>query len=90
MPSGEAAIAADWITAAKMSENGKIQLENVDFQVFFPRGCSGPEAVIKSAAGAASPEGFQAVIQSAASAASLAAQKIVKKLWKNCLFGPFI
>ena len=40
---------------------------------------SGPEAVIKSAASAASPEGFQAVIKSAASAASLAAQKIIKK-----------
>ena len=37
------------------------------------------EAVIKSAASAASPEGFQAVIKSAASAASPVAQKIVKK-----------
>ena len=36
---------------------------------------SGREAVIKSAASAASPEGFQAVIKSAASAASLAAKK---------------
>ena len=36
-------------------------------------------AVIKSAASAASLEGFQAVIKSAASAASLAAQKIGKK-----------
>ena len=36
-------------------------------------------AVIKSAASAASLEGFQAVIKSAASAASLAAQKTVKK-----------
>ena len=51
---------------------------------------SGREAVIKSAASAASPEGFQAVIQSAASAASPAAKKIVKKTRKNCLFGPFI
>ena len=40
---------------------------------------SGREAVIKSAASAASPEGFQAVIKSAASAASPAAQKTVKK-----------
>ena len=40
---------------------------------------SGREAVIKSAASAASLEGFQAVIKSAASAASLGAQKIVKK-----------
>ena len=37
------------------------------------------QAVIKSAASAASPEGFQAVIKSAASAASLVAKEIMKK-----------
>ena len=47
-------------------------------------------AVIKSAANAASPEGFQVVIKSAASAASLAAQKIVNKFRKNRLFVPFM
>ena len=49
---------------------------------------SGREAVIKSAASAASPEGFQAVIKSAASAASPAAQKIVKKIGKILFLGP--
>ena len=43
-------------------------------------------AVIKSAASAASPGGFQAVIQSAASAASLTAQKIVKKMKEKLPF----
>ena len=45
-------------------------------------------AVIKSAASAASPEGFQAVIKSAASAASLAAEKIVKNEGKIAFWGP--
>ena len=67
------ALAADWISK------------------FFSRGCSGwrppsgREAVIKSAASAASPEGFQAVIKSAASAASPAT-----KMQKNRCFLSFL
>ena len=44
------------------------------------------KAVIKSAASAASPEGFEAVIKSAASAASPTPKKIVKKSLKIRLF----
>ena len=44
------------------------------------------EAVIKSAASAASPEGFQAVIKLAASAASPAVQKIMKKIKEKLPF----
>ena len=46
------------------------------------------EVVIKSAASAASLEGFQAVIKSAASAASPPAQKIVKNEGKIAFWDP--
>ena len=50
------------------------------------------ELVNKSAASAASLDyvKFQAVIKSAASAASPAAEKIVKKCRKTCIFGSFL
>ena len=63
--------------------------------VFYPslRGPAVRPAVKKSAANAASLEGFRAVIKSAASAASLRSrnpQKIVQKWRKHYLFGPFV
>ena len=75
---GEDAPAAVLLTAREfMQADGSISIINTMTLKLPPP--SGREAVIKSAASAASPEGFQAVIKSAASAASLAAQKIVKK-----------